>query len=262
MLHSLNARITKFLSNPKKLSLLNATVLCLAVFGNVAVQVFCVPSVWALVVIIICFVHTALSPLLLSSGKWSFGIGLLSGISFCLFLYCAIFLDYMNLWGLLLFPLGGLVVFIPHFFALQLLWPNLLRATSIAGKSAFAVSILVCGIAVFMIGQRFEQAIADIEQFEQSNYESLTQDFWTEKILGAKIIYHTRYCIYDGWRPPKHEPLLVLGRWLNPNQNLLDISLEKRLELYRQFFPEKPVKFDCSCAMSYSSWYHGDELWK
>jgi len=58
------------------------------------------------------------------------------------------------------------------------------------------------------------------------------------------FIYHTKYCWYDGWRSPKHELILVLGMWLNGRNDPLDVSLEKRVRLYKEFFPERKIKFN------------------
>ena len=66
------------------------------------------------------------------------------------------------------------------------------------------------------------------------------------KILGMHFIYHTRFCEFDGWRPPKHEPIMVIGMWLNNRLDPLEVDLKTRLELYKKFFPDKKYKFDCS----------------
>jgi len=85
----------------------------------------------------------------------------------------------------------------------------------------------------------------------------------TEKIIGMHFIYHTRIeMIYDGWRPPKHEPILVIGMWLNHGVEQLKVNLKKRLTLYKKYFTEKQYKFNCSCGIMYSSDYHNDQIWK
>ena len=84
----------------------------------------------------------------------------------------------------------------------------------------------------------------------------------TEKIIGMHFIYHTRFCEFDGWRPPIHEPILVIGMWLNNRYDPLNVDLKTRLDLYRKFFPENKFKFDCSCGIEYSEDYINDNLWK
>lgn len=100
-----------------------------------------------------------------------------------------------------------------------------------------------------------------MEAFEKSNFKTLEKNFMTEKILGMHFIYHTRYCEFDGWRPPKHEPILVIGMWLNNRKDPLSLNLEKRLELYKKFFPNKTYKFECSCGYQYRADYHNSPFW-
>ncbi len=84
----------------------------------------------------------------------------------------------------------------------------------------------------------------------------------TEKILGMHFIYHTRICEYDGWRPPKHEPILVIGMWLNDREDPLNVPLKTRLLLYEKFFSNNNYKFDCSYAIQYNNVYLNDVFWK
>ena len=84
----------------------------------------------------------------------------------------------------------------------------------------------------------------------------------TEKILGMHFKYHTRFCEFDGWRPPIHEPMLILGLWLNKRADPIELNLKQRLELYKKVYPHNKVKFKCSCAYLYRQSYHQDLLWK
>ncbi|MCU0431923.1 MAG: hypothetical protein MUC87_00550 [Bacteroidia bacterium] len=169
----------------------------------------------------------------------------------------------MNLIGLVMILAGlGLVVFIPHFFIIQLLWKNLGGSTTKASRTLFLSAIILCTVAVIFIGQEYRRAVLSIEKFKSGNYTVLEKTFMTEKILGMHFIYHTRYCEYDGWRPPRHEPILVIGMWLNNRYDPLDVDLKTRLELYKKFFPHNTYKFDCSCGIQYRHDYHNDELWK
>lgn len=127
--------------------------------------------------------------------------------------------------------------------------------------SAFS-SILSCILVVFLISKKYQNAQKSIEAFKESNYKNLEKNFMTEKILGMHFIYHTRIeMIYDGWRPPKHEPFLVIGMWLNGNKDPLPIDLKTRFHLFRKFFPKKTFKYSCSCGIMYSENYHQDKMW-
>ena len=82
------------------------------------------------------------------------------------------------------------------------------------------------------------------------------------RLSNADSHFFTRFCEFDGWRPPKHEPILVIGMWLNNRYDPLNVDLKTRLDLYRNFFPENKFKFDCSCGIEYSEDYINDNLWK
>jgi len=72
-------------------------------------------------------------------------------------------------------------------------------------------------------------------------------------ILGAHWKYHTALCLYDGWRPPYHDPVLVfylripfsITYFYSTNSAE---ELKKTKELYRVFFPSEPLVFKCKCA--------------
>lgn len=74
--------------------------------------------------------------------------------------------------------------------------------------------------------------------------------FLTELILGAHWKYHTELCLYDGWRPPYHDPILVsANKILNPFSKFYQgTDLENANKLYRKLFPSNQTTFDCECA--------------
>lgn len=256
-------RLFNFTQNPKKLTIINGILILIILAGNFHFQAFCIPTTWAIVFLAICFANTIFYPLLFKYRQLIPLTSFINGLSFFVFIYCIIFLEQMHFWGLLfLIFLIGALVFIPHFFALQLILTNIIRPPSKIARYFFLLAITICVGVVIYIGYQYRNAIESIKKFEQSNYEQLDKNFMTEKILGMHFIYHTRFCEYDGWRPPKHEPILVIGMWLNGRKDPLNVELEKRLELYKKFFPNNKYKFECSCAYNYSEVYHNDKLWK
>jgi len=257
-------RISKYFSNSTKLALLNAILIGVLIALNTYFQAFCIPTNWTIVLLVICFTNTIIYPLVKNNKKLHLLTSFINGITLFVFIYCVIFLEHMNLTGLLLLIAAGsgVVVFIPHFFIVQLLWRNLIRPTSTLSRKYFLTAILICTGIVFYIGHQYKEAITSIESFEQSNFKELDKSFMTEKILGMHFIYHTRYCFFDGWRPPKHEPILVIGMWLNNRYDPLSVDLKTRLELYKKFFPNRKYKFSCSCAIEYSNVYHSSYFWK
>ena len=255
-------KIYSYFSNSSNLAILNGVLLAIIIGLNIYFQAFCIPTTWTIITLSICFTNTILYPLLektIIAPISSF----INGISLFVFTYCAIFLEQMHLYGLILSLVGiGLVIFIPHFFIAQLIWKNVIKPISKVSQYFFSSAVLVCVCIAIYIGHEYKKAIHSIETFEETNYKELDKNFMTEKIIGMHFIYHTRFCEFDGWRPPIHEPILVIGMWLNNRYDPLNVDLKTRLDLYRKFFPENKFKFDCSCGIEYSEDYINDNLWK
>ncbi len=255
-------RIYRYFSNPKKLAVLNSVLIAIIFALNIYLQVFCIPTTWAIITIAICFLTMVFYPML-EQTKFARLTSFINGVTFCVFLYCIIFLEYMSLVGFVTLLVGvGFTILIPHFFAIQLLWKNLIKPKTKTTRTYFLLAVALCLGTVFYIGQSYKQAIHSIETFKNSNYTTLDKNFMTEKILGMHFIYHTKIDLYDGWRPPKHEPILIIGMWLNNRVDPLNVDLPTRLKLYKKFFPENKYKFDCSCGIIYNTAYHSDNLWK
>ncbi len=71
-------------------------------------------------------------------------------------------------------------------------------------RYAFLLAVFICIITIIITGVEYKKAVQSIEKFKESNYSQFDKSFMTEKILGMHFIYHTRLCVYDGWRPPFH----------------------------------------------------------
>ena len=100
------------------------------------------------------------------------------------------------------------------------------------------------------------------KKIKQGEYD--TKNPMTERILGMHFRYHTRICIFDGWRPPLHDPAMVLGMFLNGGCDpLCGMDLEERVALYHAFYPTKSVTAPCACSLeSRRNGYFTDPLWK
>lgn len=255
-------KIYRHFSKPKNLTLLNGILITILITLNIYFQAFCIPTTWSIIFLSICFLNTILYPIL-NSTKIIPLISFINGMTLFVFIYCVIFLGNMNSFGLVMIIVGlGLVFFIPHFFIIQLLWKNLIKPSIKTTRYYFLFAIFLCIGIVLYIGHDYKNAIKSIEKFKESSYTELDKNFMTEKILGMHFIYHTQFCVYDGWRPPKHEPILIIGMWLNNGVDPLNVDLKTRLDLYKKFFPDNKFKFDCSCGLEYRNEYHNDELWK
>lgn len=251
------------LAEPRKLVVVNSALLVFIVVLNYFFQSFCVPTTWATIAIAICFSNSAFAPLLLET-RYKYVSAFIAGISLLLFLYTVIFLGVLgHSYGIFMLLIGiGLGVLVPYFFIAQILWKNLLKTTNLGIKSAFVLG-MGCAFTMALLGvKNYREAVKDIRAFQASNYTELNQTFMTEKILGMHFKYHTKYCPYDGWRPPLHEPLLIIGLWSDEMRDPLSVDLETRVSLYKKFFPEKPIHLECSCAREYRNVYHNSHLWK
>jgi hypothetical protein len=254
-------RIYRHFSKPKNLALLNGVLIAILIAFNIYFQAFCIPTTWTIITLVVCFTNTILYPFL-DKTKFAPLTSFINGITLFVFIYCIIFLENMNLLGLIMIIVGlGLLIFIPHFFIIQMIWKNLIKPSIKTSRYFFLTAIILCIGTIIYIGQDYKKAINSIDKFKSSSYKELDKNFMTEKILGMHFIYHTQYCFYDGWRPPKHEPILVIGMWLNNRIDPLNMDIETRLELYKKFFPNKKYKFDCSCGIEYRQDYHNDEIW-
>lgn len=257
----LQTLVVSFFEN--RLSRINAILILLAVLTNRMVQVFCVPTLWASVLLILCFVNLIFYPLLVKQKKFAVACGFLNGIAFCIFIYCIIFLDFMNVYGLFLsIILIGLPVLIPPFFVIQLLITQLMRQKNRLVQLSFLSGILAFIAVAFLFSVQYRKGIESLEASKRTGYQSLEKTFMTERIVGMHFKYHTRVCEYDGWRPPLHEPALIIGRWFCDKPDPIELSLVDRIALYKKFFPEEPVKVNCSCAIIYGDNYFEDDRLK
>ena len=255
-------KIRQFLISPKSIFTINLALVFLGLFFNRLIQGFCNPSLWSFIVIAVSLGFVVIAPFSFVSNSRSKYLGFVAGISFASFLYCILFLAHINLFALPLVLIGiGVIILIPHFFAFQLIRTFFFKAKTKSIRLYFVVGVVFCFLVSAWAGKTYNTAMSKIKIVQESNSLEFEPNLMTEKIIGMHFIYHTKICEYDGWRPPIHEPLLVLGMWWNSMEDPLHISLENRLSMYRTVFPDNPVKYNCSCAITESGNYHKDELW-
>jgi hypothetical protein len=89
----------------------------------------------------------------------------------------------------------------------------------------------------------------------QSNFFG---NYMLEKAIGWALVYHTETCIYDGWRPPMHDPFLVVSNWLLTTGEPLDSDFDMKVKLYKALYPDVPIKKKCSCGIEESNTYFSD----
>ncbi len=255
--------IKRFFSNAHHVVKLNAILILSAVLLNSLIQIFCVPTLWASLLLLLCFTNLVAYPVLMPQKRFAFPCAFLNGISLCIVVYCIIFLDFMNLYALpLSLVLVGLLVLVLPFFVIQLLITNLLKQKNRIVRLSFLSGILAFLAVACVFTVQYQQGIEAVEASKRSGYQSLEKTFMTEKIVGMHFKYHTRVCEFDGWRPPLHEPALIIGRWFCNKPDPIDLNIVERIALYKKFFPDEPVKVNCSCALMYGDSYFKDSRLK
>lgn len=255
-------KITSFFHKPLHLALLNLLLVGLAVLANAYYPAFCWPVLWATCLLIVCAMGVIVYPFF-KEGIAGNLLAFINGIGFIVLIYCILFMADLNLWGVLLIPLLGLglIVYVPHIFLLQLGWTYLIKPVTAVVRAAFVTgATLMLGTGLFM-GFLFGEAMDNIDHNIDWNSGRQNVDYFTERIVGMHFLYHTQFCPYDGWRPPKHDPFLVIGLWFHQDP-FRSISLKDRVALYHQLMPDRPVKASCACALKYQDAYHQDSLWQ
>ncbi len=255
----------------------------IGVFANFfMLQVFCMPVLYAAAMCIAFFSAVTVLPFIKAGyarGVLYFFLG--TGVPICI--YCICFLgdpyDFMSNYLFYLVAiifLGlGLLAFIP-FYLLRHIYVYY-RAAEILGKRAIKAGIFIPLIALgvyLLTFQYWLRASDKIEAASHSKQEFVSRlpgNYFTERILGLHWKYHTSMeLVYDGWRPPMHDPMLVIALWLHPdvlyhephrqslhfyhpfsqpeNKSLWPDYNEEAVKYYRRKFPELPLRMWCPCS--------------
>jgi hypothetical protein len=252
--------LEKIFRNPLVLSALNVLLCLVVVVYNNNNQTFCQPVDWAWGMLIGCFLPLAVFPLLRSKiPKVILPILFFCfGLTMSIAIYCIFFLYEVNVWGLAILPFViGSFIYTPHIFAIQIVYYLRVEAYEPFRKYFYLGLLFAASITIYA-GLEYNKAYRNILSVSEMASPNLEGTYMEEKILGAHFKYHTAICLYDGWRPPLHDPLLVVGRWLNRVD--LDWGLERRVRFYHQVFPENLLIQNCACAKEYSERYFTDEL--
>lgn len=208
---------------------------------------FCVFVVWAAIVQIVSFLNIILFTWLERTPLWRPN-ALMCGISTGVFLY----------WFCFTFP-DNIILPIPQWFLFVLIWCNLVHPVNKKVRLWYAAGLVMCAVFVLWSGLIFRSAANGVRNGEYDKRNPMT-----ERILGMHFRYHTRACPFDGWRPPLHDPAMVIGMRLNGDQDpLAPICLEDRVILYHTVFPDRPVMARCACSVESEGYgYFTDNLWK
>ena len=228
--------------------ILNAILIAISIWINVSYNGgFCVFVPWAMILQIICFINIITFTWFERTRFWHVN-ALICGISIGVYAYWLLFLE----WGILLFP-------VPIWFLFLLIWKNVVHPVRKVVRIWYFSGVTLCVVGAIVSALLFSSTAKKIQ-----NGEYDTKNPMTERILGMHFRYHTRICIFDGWRPPLHDPAMVLGMRLTGDKDPLEgMPLESRVVLYHTVYPSHPVKADCACSIeSDNNGYFDDDLWK
>ncbi len=264
-----------------KMPVLNILLVLGAYAGNefLSMQLFCQPVRWAALVLLASVGAFLVWPWLPARPRLLRYLALLlQGALLPIGIYCIWFLGPGALVvGLVLgFLLVPLLAWVPVVVAGQVVWRGL--------HSALPGSIVVFGLGVSgpLLAQgwaewQFQQVEAAVAALPPSQrYELaalsrvLPRTYMAERLAGTLFKYHNYFDDFDGWRPPLHDPLVNVCLWLRAGQqynkpgvrqaNPLLMGhqpiapiwpanvLSEQVALYKQLFPQEPVKADCACS--------------
>lgn len=257
--------------------------------ANAHHQVFCRPVAWAVVVMVIAFAPLVSYNVVRDHlGRFKSMVFFLFGIAACICLYCSVFLSelsvlgllslpflpfhlirYGQLWSPMALPLAGL----PLLFLIQIILIVFGRSGCSADRRHFWNGIALCLVFALVMTTWFNVHYTTVRNAIREGAPSeLPSNCMTERMLGMHFKYHLSFCEYDGWRPPLHDPSIVVAIWITaPFRSDMDwygmrilpsgqrtTDFDARLATYKAVFPGRPVRMDCSCAKGYSKFYFND----
>jgi hypothetical protein len=268
---------------------LNAFLCVGAILANAHHQVFCRPVAWATVVLVLAFAPFIAYNLIrdrLGNGRKV--VFFLFGIALCICSYCIVFLSYLSIVGLLALvfvpfellrdghfgaPMALPLASVPIVFFIQILGIVLGRSATGHDRKFFGMGAGLCLLFALVMTFWFNLHYSSVQNaLTTGSTKGLPRNYMTERMLGMHFKYHLSFCELDGWRPPLHDPSIVTAVWLTaPFRADLDwrgmkplgarhgtTFFDERIAAYKDLFPERPLRMECSCAKGYRKFYMKD----
>ncbi|MBD2769646.1 hypothetical protein IC235_17285 [Hymenobacter sp. BT664] len=246
--------------------------LAIAAYGanEHCVQGFCQPVPWAAGVLLASTAAFLLWPWLKHVAGLNYLLLFLMGVHFTVCLYCTYFIGPSQLLPVLLFffLLFPMLLWVPVLFGAQA--ARRAWTAELAGaKAVFALGVLALVPVQCWAEYQYreiEAAVARVppaQRHRAALAAVVPRTYMAERLAGALFKYHNYpEFIFDGWRPPLHDPLVNVSLWarsgvdVNPLQAPWQDStgkevanrLEEQARFYHLLFPERPLKVDCACA--------------
>jgi hypothetical protein len=267
-------RLHRFFTSPR-LTYWNAGLCTAAIAANILFQAFCRPVLWAAITLIIAFVPVIIyareRDRLLQRRTLVF---FLFGIAACICVYCMLFMGRMTLFLPLLMFMRPYAIFglLPYFLLIQILYHTFTTSGSI---KPFVSAVFLCILFAAGMATWFDRHFDRVQEVLKDPDKSalVPANYMTELMLGMHVKYHISFCAYDGWRPPLHDPSIVVAAWLNvpfhPDPHRQSYQGDsvcpaplfyggQRIEAYKRVFPNNAIWQSCSCALDYSGEYFKD----
>lgn len=260
----------------------NTSVFLLCILYNFDRQLFCNPVLWTLIILAIFCISFVLLPFLAKDSKLFKASILISGLGFFISIYLLLFArwEYLlfvgfnipiilnshflirylkrklqtNIFDALYFY--TIVVLMPFFLLLQL--TLIFRSKYLSKRSSYLMVITptLTVIVLVVLSFRINYLTFKIKDNFDNHLESRQlisnpiDKYLTELILGAHWKYHTQLCLYDGWRPPFHDPVLVIANkiFYPYSEFYYGLNLPISHGLYNQLFPNNIRDVECKCA--------------
>ena len=137
--------------------------------------------------------------------------------------------------------------------------PLLYKSTAIF--HCILITLFVALMAKYTHFSHKIKTITDIEELQTIKNSSAVNAWMLEKMLGLHFKYHTRLCLWKGWRPPILDPLASAG-YIFTQGPFSSLSLHERILLYKQVYPENNVVQDCKCPGAPNNYYMDLEKYK
>lgn len=259
----------------------NLSIFIVCYLYNSERQLFCNPVPWSTILILLFIASFLTYPFIKRNKTISFLMAFFGGLGVFISIYLVLFAR----WEYLIFLAFNIpVILILHFlikflkrkfdsnvfdafylypaiiltpfFLLYQLW-QLFNTLTNTQKRIFLISPALTLIIIVILTLRIGHLVNEIKTSNETNNSELLRltenpidKYLMELILGAHWKYHTELCLYDGWRPPYHDPVLVsANKILNPFSKFDQrTSLPEAIDMYKELFPENKTTFDCRCA--------------
>lgn len=228
------------------------------------VQGFCQPVEWAAWVLAVSTSAFLAWPWLGTAPHWLRMLAwFLQGLFLTVCLYCALFIALdpsLYLWSAFFCWMGyPLLLWMPVFFIWQLKrrMPEIpisqARAIFLLGALSLSPFYFIVQVQLFQLERALAGAHIGQITYVEDLARALPRSYATERVLGLAWRYHTSpEFIFDGWRPPLHDPMInmaLLGPanwfWTKP---FPPMTIREEAEVYRLVFPDQPTKAGCVCA--------------